>query len=174
MLKDLIHPSQASFIPGRQSLDNIVICQELVHTLGYTKAKKGGMILKIDLEKAYDLMSWSFVEEILKDPAFPIKVVEVIMNMLRQSSSRLLWNGEMTEQISHTRGLRQGDPLSPYLFVMCLERLSHWIRKKVVEGSWKPQKASRGGKKISHLFLQMICYSLHRRLWTKLIASKKD
>lgn len=129
------------------------MCQELVHTLRYTKARKGGMILKIDLKKAYDRMEWVFVEETLKDAVLPLIMIEVIlMKMLRKSHSRLLWNGELVEKITHSHGLRQGDPLSPYLFVLCLERLGHWIQQKVAERSWKPIKDIRGGRRISHLF----------------------
>lgn len=128
------------------------MCQEILHTQRYITARRGGMILKIDLEKACDMMEWHFVEDTLKDTALCMHMVGVIMKMLRKSSSRQLWNGELTERIIHSRGLRQGEPLSAYLFVLCLERLGHWIQQKVVEGIWKPIKASRGGRRISHLF----------------------
>lgn len=145
VLKDIISPYQSSFIPGRQSLDNVIICQEIAHTLRYSKSKKGGMILKLDLEKAYDRMDWRFVEETLRDIPLPDTMVHVIMNIIRCTSSRLIWNGELTESIKH-------DPLSPYIFVLCLERLSKWIQCKVNEGVWRPLQASRSGIKISHLF----------------------
>lgn len=74
------------------------------------------------------------------------------MNIIRRSSCRLLWNGEVSEGIKPSRGLRQGDPLSLYLFVLCLERLGHWITSKVNEGVSKPLRALRGGSKVSHLF----------------------
>lgn len=73
------------------------------------------------------------------------------MGLLKPSSCRLVWNMEKMEVIIPTRGLRQGDPLSPYQFVMCIERLSHWILKMIKEGVWRPLLASRGEVKISHL-----------------------
>lgn len=61
LFKDIIASMQTSFIRGRQGLDNAIICQEVVHTRKYTKAKKSGMVLKIDLEKVFDYMEWGFV-----------------------------------------------------------------------------------------------------------------
>lgn len=106
VLCEAILPNQASFIPGRQSNDNFIICQELVHSMKYTTAKRGGMILKLDLEKAYDRLEWQFVEDTLKDAQIPHKLVEVIMEILKGSSCRLLWNGEITESFKPSRGLR--------------------------------------------------------------------
>lgn len=70
------------------------------------RAKKGDMVIKIDLEIAYDLMEWAFVEETLKDAALPIGMVNIIMGLLRQSNCKLIWNGEITDTIKLMRGLR--------------------------------------------------------------------
>lgn len=59
-LNDLVASNQSSFIPGRQSIDNVIIRQEIIHSLKYTQSKKGGMVLKIDLEKAHDMLEWDF------------------------------------------------------------------------------------------------------------------
>lgn len=67
-------------------------------------------------------------------------------------SCRLLWNGEVMSAIKPTRRLRQGDPLAIYLFVLSMERLGHWIQRRVEESRWKALKASRQGPRISHLF----------------------
>lgn len=63
----------------------------------------------------------------------------------------LLWNGEKTEAFLPQRGLRQGDPLSLYLFVLCLERLCHQIEVAVGQGDWKPIRLSQGGPQLSHV-----------------------
>lgn len=153
ILKDIISPSQVSFIIGRQSIDNVVVRQEIIHSFRYTKARRGtGMAVKIDLEKAYDRMERAFVEATLRDACLPMGMVNVIMSLIRQSHCNLIWNGELTDVIKSTRGLRQGDPLSPHIFVLCLECLSHWIQMRVNEGRWKPLKAFRGDIRVSHLF----------------------
>lgn len=110
------------------------------------------MILKLDLEKAYDRMEWVCVEGTLRDAGLPSAMTNVIMGLIHKSSCCLHLNGQVTDILKLSYGLKQGDPLSLYLFVLCLERLSHWIQKRVNEGAWKPLKASKGGLKVSHLF----------------------
>src|SRR4051812_36058427 len=107
------------------------------------------MVLKIDMEKAFDRMSWKFIDDTLREVHIPEKMIESIMLIISTSQCRLLWNGEVTDIIKPSRGFRQGDPLSPLLFVLCMERLRHMIQAKVNEGSRKALKASRRGPKIS-------------------------
>lgn len=152
VMEGLISPCQASFVPGRQGLDNVIICQEFVHSLRFMKAKKGAAIIKVDLEKACDRLEWAFIQETLQDVGIPSKLIDVIMQLLNRGTCKLLWNGEETDVIKPSRGLRQGDPLSPYLFVLCLERLGHWLGKRVEDGSLRPVKASRSGPGLSYLF----------------------
>lgn len=71
ILPSIISPTQSSFIPGRHISDNIIVCQEMVHTLRKKKGKLGGMILKIDLEKAYDRLEWPFIADTLTDVGLP-------------------------------------------------------------------------------------------------------
>lgn len=101
----MISPNQASFARGCQSCNNFIVCQEIVHSMRYTTAKHGGMILKLDLEKAYDRLQWIFVEETLIDIGIPGKIVRVIWSQLQRSTCTLLWNGEAIERITPTKGL---------------------------------------------------------------------
>lgn len=148
----LISPFQVSFVPGRQSIDNVVLCQEFVHSMSHTKARRGTIIIKLDLDKVYDWLEWSFIEGTLRDAALPEELVSMVMRMVSTGSCRLVWNGEKTDAIKSSRGLRQGDPMSPYLFVLYMEKLGHKLRKRVVEGRLQEVKASRGGIWLSHLF----------------------
>lgn len=109
-------------------------------------------MLKLDLEKAYDRLDWNFVEETLLNASIPYRVVRAIMRILQGSSCRELWNGESTEAFMSTRDLQQGDPLSPYIFVICIQRLGSWIQQELDRGRWRPLKTSRGGPAVSHLF----------------------
>lgn len=152
LLNDLVNPLQGSFIPGRGTKDNIILAQEVMHTI-HTYKRKGGLVaMKIDLEKAYDRVSWDFLRATLHDFGFPPTIVELIMWGVTSASISILWNGSKLESFSPQRGLRQGDPLSPYLFVLCMERLALLIQKRVVEGSWHPIRIAKEGMNISHLF----------------------
>ncbi|KAG7552028.1 Reverse transcriptase domain [Arabidopsis thaliana x Arabidopsis arenosa] len=147
----LIGPARSSFIPGRLSSDNIVVVQEAVHSMRRKKGRKGWMLLKLDLEKAYDRIRWDFLKDTLKAAGFSEWWITCIMQCVVGPDMSVLWNGEKTEVFKPLRGLRQGDPLSPYLFVLCMERLCHLIDAEVGAKAWKPISLSRGGLKLSHI-----------------------
>lgn len=152
LMGDLVGDWQASFIPGRQMTDNIIVAQELAHSMRTRRRKHGEMIVKIDLEKAYDRIDWRFLEAILEQVDFETMLRKVIKNCISSSTLSILWNGECLDEFRPERGLRQGDPLSPYLFVLCMETLAHKINMATTQKQWKAVKASQGGTPISHLF----------------------
>ena len=110
------------------------------------------MSLKLDMSKAYDRVEWAFLEEMMNKLGFPRHFVRLIMGCVTSTSSSILLNGQPTRQFRPTRGLRLGDPLSPFLFIICAEGLSSLLRdaeaKKEIHGI-------KIGKKVnatSHLF----------------------
>ncbi|CAL1355512.1 unnamed protein product [Linum trigynum] len=152
LMRKLISPRQSSFIPGRQTSDNILIVQEVLHSLKKRQGKKGGIVVKIDLEKAYDRLRWDFLRDTLIEVGLPSSWIHCIMYCVEHNHMRIFWNGELSHPITPSRGVRQGDPLSPYLFVLCMERLSHRIDQAVRDKSWKPIKLSANGPALTHLF----------------------
>ena len=152
ILPDLIGPHQTSFVPGRHITENIIIAQEVIHSMRRKMGKKGFMAIKVDLEKAYDRLSWNFIYETLTELALPIGLIQLIMECITSTRMNILWHGELTDDFSPSRGVRQGDPLSPYIFVLCVERLSHGIYQSIHQGHWKPIRLSRLGTPLSHLF----------------------
>ena len=152
LLPSLISLLQTTFIPGRMGLDNMIIAQELIHTMSLKKGKVGYMALKIDLDKVYDRLEWHLIRDILNLYKFPTKLVNLIMSCISSSSISVLLNGGKLDSFLPSRGIRQGDLLSPYLFIMCMEMLGVLIREKCEANLWDPMKASRNGPSFSHLF----------------------
>lgn len=149
---DIVSPLYSSFIPGRGTVDNAIIPQEFIHHMHKSKRRKGEIIYKLDLEKAYDRVDWYFLRETLVLFGFPEDIISLIMSGLSTNSISLLWNGRKTPPFVPRRGLRQGDPLSSYLFVLCMERLGAIITFVVQQGHWQPLCLTCDGPRISHLF----------------------
>ncbi|KAH9707854.1 hypothetical protein KPL70_012694 [Citrus sinensis] len=119
------------FVPGRHITENIVIAKEVVHSMRKKTGSTGFMAIKVDLEKAYDHLSWEFISDTLREARIPSDLIQVIMACITSVTMRVLWNGEATDEFSPSQGIRQGCPLSPYLFVLCIERLSHGIHNAI-------------------------------------------
>lgn len=173
ILNNLIGPFQSSFLPGRGTTDNVIVLQEIVHAMRKSKKKKGDVAYKIDLEKAYDHVSWDFLKLTLHDFGFPPILVSLIMQCVTASSLSILWNGKRLPSFCPTRGLRQGDPLSPYLFVLCMEKLSLAIQDEVTKGNWMPFKVSRNGPLLSHLLFadDLLLFTKARSSQAKLVSA---
>ena len=150
-LSNLITPLQAAFIPRRRDLDNVLIAQEMIYALDRKKGKNGYIAIKVDLEKVYDKLEWSFIHKVLQAFHFPLHLTKLIMSCVFTTSISILVNGSKMDNFLPSRGIRQGDPLSPCLFMLCMKFLTHLIEGKCVEGSWIPLKASLGNTGISHL-----------------------
>ncbi|CAN1120865.1 Transposon TX1 uncharacterized 149 kDa protein [Linum perenne] len=145
VMQGLTHPSQTSFVPGRHITDNIIMVQEVVHSLRTWRGKKRFMVIKLDLAKAYDKIEWRFVRDTIEQAGFPPQLVRIIMECISSTSFQVLWNGTCSEGFIPRRGLRQGCPLSPYLFTLCIERLSKMILSAVNFGYWKPVQLVKDG-----------------------------
>lgn len=116
------------------------------------KGENGLMVIKIDLEKAYDRLSWDFIRDTMVKVGLRSDWIRNIMACVESTRLSILWDGEQSNYWKPGRGIRQRDSMSPYLFVLCMERLSHMIMEEVREGRWKGIKVSRNGPTLSHLF----------------------
>lgn len=103
------------------------------------------MALNIHMEKAYDRIRWDFIRDSLVDAQLLTKLIGVIMQCVTSPSLQVLWNSGFTKKFKPSRGIRQGDPILPYLFVLKMEKLGHAIRRESVERTWKLIVLGRGG-----------------------------
>ncbi|WOL17301.1 hypothetical protein Cni_G26092 [Canna indica] len=142
--------NKSAFIKGRFIQDNILIIQEISHSMYGSKSKNALVMVKIDLEKAYDKVSWAAIIVMLKVYKFPDKFVDWIKIYLSSVSFACLVNGRLSSFFHSNRGIRQGDPLSPYLFVLTAHVLTCLIDKAVQSGKLTPFKI-RNAAPVSHL-----------------------
>ena len=94
LLVDLVSPLQTAFIPRRKGVDNAIIIQELIHSMSSKKGRDGVMAIKIDLEKAYDLLEWDFIRDTLKLFKFPEHLSSIILSSISSATVSVLYNRE--------------------------------------------------------------------------------
>ena len=150
-LAKLISPLQTAFMPGRKGMDNAIIAQEVIHTISRKRGRVGYMALKIDLEKAYDKLEWNFIRVMLIRANLPEDLIDIILSCVSTVSTSIMVNGEALDPIYPSRGIRQGDLLSPYLFILCMDFPGQFIEEKCNMKEWQPVKASESGPTFSHL-----------------------
>ena len=110
------------------------------------------MVVKIDLQKAYDRLEWSFIKMVLEHYGFLPNIVNLIMSCVTSTSTLILFNGNKLDSFHPSRGIRQGEPISPYLFLLCMEFLGAHISALCEEKRWDKIKASKNGPIFSHIF----------------------
>nr|CAD1831264.1 unnamed protein product [Ananas comosus var. bracteatus] len=125
----LINPHQTAFIKGRNILDSFFTAHILVHHLQSSKSQ--ATIFKIDFERAFDHINWNFLLAILRARGFDHLWISWISNLLHSSSTAVLFNRIPGTSFSCKRGLRQGDPLSPLLFILCVDVLFRMLQLAV-------------------------------------------
>jgi len=130
VLDKCISINQSTFVLGRFILDNTMVAIEIVHYMkAKAKGKSGDVALKLDISKAYDRLDWDYLRDIMIQMGFSSRWVSWIMLCVETVDYSILVNGSSVGPIVPDRGLRQGDPLSPYLFIICVEGLSSLIRE---------------------------------------------
>ncbi|GJY26291.1 RNA-directed DNA polymerase, eukaryota [Tanacetum coccineum] len=149
IISGLISDVQTAFLPNRQILDGPFIINEL---LSWCKHKKQqAMVFKVDFAKAYDSIRWDFLEDVLRAFGFGSKWCSWIRGCLHSGMASVLLNGSPTSEFQFHCGLKQGDPLAPYLFILIMESLHLSLSRAIEAGIFKGIKIG-SSLNISHLF----------------------
>lgn len=152
VLDKVIYQCQSAFIPGRLITDNILIVFECMYWLRHSKSKQGYVAFKLDMSKAYNRVEWRYMEAVMSKLGFSTKWINLILKCVMFVSYRVKFNGEVTDVIIPSRGIRHGDPMSPYLFVIVAQGLSSLLKRYCVQGKIKGLKMANRGPTITHLF----------------------
>ncbi|MFS8026364.1 putative RNA-directed DNA polymerase [Helianthus anomalus] len=150
VLGSVISVSQSAFLGGRFILDGPLIINEV--TSWFKRSKKKAFLFKIDFEKAYDNINWGFVVDIFNQMGFGAKWCSWIWGVLSSARASVLVNGSPTFEFRCGKGMRQGDPISPFLFVVVMEALSCIFDKAVEVGVFSGINLPNDGPSLSHLF----------------------
>ncbi|KAL0012182.1 hypothetical protein SO802_007290 [Lithocarpus litseifolius] len=153
ILPHIISENQSAFLSGRLISDNVLVGFELMH---YLEHKREGiesfLAVKLDMSKAFDRVEWVFIEKVMERLSFHEKWIGMIMQCISTVSYSILINGVAYGCIMPTRGIRQGDPLSPYLFLLCAEGFSSMICQAVRRQLLSGVSICRGCPMVTHLF----------------------
>ncbi|KAJ9564765.1 hypothetical protein OSB04_000731 [Centaurea solstitialis] len=145
----VISDQQSAFIKGRNILDGVLVANEVVDFIRGKKRK--GLIFKVDFEKAYDSVNWNFLLDTLRRMGFRDKWIRWISTCLRSSHVSVLVNGAPSKEFVMGRGLRQGDPLAPFLFLIASENLNLLMEEAKEKGLYEGLKIGQNDIEISHL-----------------------
>jgi hypothetical protein len=143
LLHKIISPTQSAFLKGRSIHDNTVLAHEIFHSMKHKQGNGGLMALKLDMEKAFDSMEWEFILKILRLLGFNSIWTQWIKQCITTTSFSIMLDGSPFGNFYPTRGLRQGDPLSPFLFILGTEALSRLILREEGLGNLNGIKIAR-------------------------------
>ncbi|GJW95557.1 RNA-directed DNA polymerase, eukaryota [Tanacetum coccineum] len=145
----IVNEVQSTFIADRQILDGPFILNEMLSWC--KKRKKQSLIFKVDFEKAYDSIRWDFLDDVLRKFGFVDKWCKWIQCCLHSSRGSIIINGSPTDEFKFGKGLKQGDPLSPFLFILIMETLHLSFQRVVDAGMFHGIKLG-GTLNLSHMF----------------------
>jgi hypothetical protein len=132
--------------------DNILIAYELTHyLLNKRDGDLGYAAIKLDMSKAYDRVEWNFLRDMTMKLSFDEQWIKLIMECVTLVRYQVKVNGDLSESFLPQRGLRQGDHLSPYMFLLCAEAFSALLKQRERDGAITRVRICQRAPSISHL-----------------------
>ncbi|GKU90755.1 hypothetical protein SLEP1_g4707 [Rubroshorea leprosula] len=149
VISEIVSETQSAFVRGRQLVDSVLVLNEVVDEI--KKKKQPAFVFKADFEKAYDCVDWAFLDWMMESFGFGTKWRGWIKECLSTARISVLVNGSPTKEFEVGKGLRQGDPLSPFLFLMVAEGLQGLVQRAVKEGMLHGIEIGKKGLSVSML-----------------------
>jgi hypothetical protein len=131
-MNEIVSVAQNAFIQKRSIHDNFLYVQRVIMKMH--KRGQPALFIKLDISRAFDSINWAYLLDVLRALGFSQRWCDWIALILGSSSSKIIMNGEQTNRINHKRGVRQGDPLSPFLFILAMDPLQRMIDKAAQAG----------------------------------------
>lgn len=152
LLGEIISPEQSAFVPGRLITDNAFMAFECTHFIRHEKnPERSFCAYKLDLSKAYDRVDWIFLERVMQQLGFDHRWVRWIMACVTSVRYTVKINGARSDSFAPSRGLRQGDPVSPFLFLFVADGLVALLKKEVGDTHISPLRVCPRAPGVSHL-----------------------
>jgi hypothetical protein len=171
VIGSVISETQSAFVKNRQILNGILIANEVVDEA--RKNRKELMMFKVDFEKAYDSVDWGYLDLVMGKMCFPTLWQKWIKECVSTAKASVLVNGSPTEEFSLGRGLRQGDPLSPFLFLLAVEGLNVLMKAMVDAELFRGCQVGLGDSvALSHLQLADDTLLLGEKSWANVRAMR--
>lgn len=162
-LNTLISDNQSAFIEGRLLTDNALLAYDINHCIKRrTQGKHGIAGLKLDISNAYDRLEWGYIESMLDKFGFKNRWIQRVMACIKSVTYSFMNNGKVFGDVCPQRGIRQGDPIFPYIYILCAEGLSSILRRNEEVGLIHGVSIARGAPQISHLLFADDCYLFFR------------
>lgn len=129
-----------------------MVAFETLHYMRNQRTKKNGYVaVKLDMSKVYDRVEYGYMEKLMEKMGFNDKWVGLMMTCIMSASYSILVNGKPKGDIVTTRGLKQEDPLSPYLFSLCTEGLHGLMKQAATIGALRGVALCKNGPKLTHI-----------------------
>ncbi|XP_075095058.1 uncharacterized protein LOC142173378 [Nicotiana tabacum] len=150
MLEKLISDNHSRFVKGRMIANNVQLAQEIVHNIKRNN-NRGNVVIKMDMAKAYDRLSWNFLMVVMRKFDFSEAWIDIIWRLVSDVWYSIMINGSRKGLFTSSQGLKQGDPLSPSLFIIGAEVLSRSLNKLATHNNFTPFFMDQRGPIITHL-----------------------
>ncbi|KAJ3701906.1 hypothetical protein LUZ61_005611 [Rhynchospora tenuis] len=150
-LKKVVSQEQNAFLKGRSIADNIILVKEILHSFSQKNFKQHAFLLKADINKAFDKLDWSFLKLAMQHLNVPTKIINIMMSSYARARITIHINGRGDGFMSPTQGLRQGCPMSPYVFIISMEVLSRLLQKAMSGGVIRGVKVAHTSPQVTHV-----------------------